>query len=200
MTDVVVYVHGKYGSAAEAERYKPLFPGREVRGVEYAGETPWEAGKELREAVAGLLPEGGRAVLIANSIGAYFSMHAGLEDRVSRAFFISPVVDMEKLITDGMRRASVTEAQLREKGVVQTPSGEALTWAYLRYVRSHPLRWRAPTEILYGARDELTSRETMGASARRQHAGLTVMEDGEHWCHTGPQRRLLDGWIREKTR
>ena len=28
------------------------------------------------------------------------------------------------------------------------------------------------------------------------HAELTVMEDGEHWFHTGEQMRFLDDWIR----
>jgi len=34
--------------------------------------------------------------------------------------------------------------------------------------------------------------------SRRPHgAELTVMEDGEHWFHTGGQMRFLDEWIRQ---
>ncbi len=43
MKNLVVYVHGKGGSADEAEHYRPLFPGTEVIGFDYMARTPWEA-------------------------------------------------------------------------------------------------------------------------------------------------------------
>ena len=39
----VVYVHGKGGSADEAEHYKKLFPECEVVGFDYSSQSPWEA-------------------------------------------------------------------------------------------------------------------------------------------------------------
>ena len=47
-----------------------------------------------------LKAEGKRVILIANSIGAYFSMNAGIDAMIEKAWFISPIVDMERLITD----------------------------------------------------------------------------------------------------
>ena len=47
MNDVVVYVHGKGGSAAEAAHYVPLFPGRDVIGFDYHAQDPWQARKEF---------------------------------------------------------------------------------------------------------------------------------------------------------
>ena len=95
--------------------------------------------------MAELNAEYARIILIANSIGAYFSMCAGIDRSISEAFFISPIVDMEKLICEMMRWASVTEAELKEKGVIHTAFGEDLSWAYLCYVRAHPPIWTAPT-------------------------------------------------------
>ena len=37
---IVVYVHGKGGSAEEAEHYSALFPDSEVLGFDYRAQTP----------------------------------------------------------------------------------------------------------------------------------------------------------------
>ena len=47
MKHIVVYVHGKGGSPAEAEHYKSLFPDSEVIGFDYRAQTPWEAKEEF---------------------------------------------------------------------------------------------------------------------------------------------------------
>ena len=193
---MILYIHGKGGSAAESEHYKPLFPNREVAGLNYRAFTPWEAGKEIREAAEQLKKEYTDVILIANSIGAFFSMNAGIDRLISRAYFISPIVDMEQLICGMMRLANVTEEELKAAGVIRTAFGEDLSWDYLCYVRDHPLCWNAATEILYGEKDDLTSLETIKAFAEEHNAGLTVMKDGEHWFHTEAQMRFLDEWIK----
>ena len=111
------------------------------------------------------------------------------------AYFISHVVDMEKLILNMMSWAGVTETELEEKGVISTSFGEDLSWEYLCYVREHPVCWAVPTRILYGSRDNLTSYETICVFAEAHGTELTVMEDGEHWFHTDEQMRFLDNWI-----
>ena len=196
MKDAVLYIHGKGGSAAECEHYKPLFPDCEVFGLDYQTFTPWETGAEIRTAAEELKAEYESIILIANSIGAFFSMNAGIDHLISKAYFISPVVDMEKLITDMMQWANVTEAELKSKGVIQTAFGEDLSWEYLCYVRNHPIDWKVPPSILYGNRDNLTSFETISDFAKKHRASLTVMESGEHWFHTEAQMRFLDDWIR----
>ena len=195
MKDAVLYIHGKGGCAAECEHYRPLFPGYEVIGLDYHTFLPWETGTEIRDAVTKLKEKFENIILIANSIGAFFSMNAGINGMIEKAWFISPIVDMEKLITDMMRWANVTEAELEARGVIHTSFGEDLSWNYLRYARSHPIRWTAPTRILYGSRDNLTPFEIIRDFAKKHHAALTVMEGGEHWFHTEEQMRFLDGWI-----
>lgn len=194
--DVVIYIHGAGGSAGEAEHYRALFPECEVIELDYRGSTPWEAGPEIREAVAGLKDDYGRVILIANSIGAFFSMNAGIEAYIAGAYFISPIVDMEGLIGGMMERAGVTERELEERKVIPTDFGEDLSWECLCYVREHPVSWSAPAEILYGSEDFMTSFEAESAFAERNHAGLTVMDGGEHWFHTEEQMEFLDEWIR----
>ena len=196
MRNLVLYIHGKDGSAAESEHYRPLFPECDVVGLDYQSGTPWEAGKEIREAAEALIPEYDSIILIANSVGAFFAMCAGIDSRIQKAYLISPIVDMEKLITDMMGRAGVTEAELEARGVISTSFGEDLSWEYLSYVRAHPVRWNVPTEILYGSLDQMTSYETVSAFANKHGAGLTVMEGGEHWFHTQEQMQFLDDWIR----
>ena len=195
--DLVLYIHGKGGAAAEAEHYRPLFPGSDVIGLDYRGATPWEAGAEIRASLTGLKTKYDRVTLIANSIGAYFSMHAGIDKQIDRAYFISPIVDMEKLIDDMLAWAGVTEEELHARGLIHAAFGEDLSWDYLCYVRSHPPVWDVPTEILYGEFDELTALKTMEDFARAQGAGLTVMPGGEHWFHTPEQMRFLDNWIQK---
>ena len=197
MKHLVVYVHGKGGSADEAEHYKPLFDGCDVVGFDYRAQTPWEAHEEFPRYFEPLRSKSDSLTLIANSIGAFFSMASLSAEYVDRAFFISPVVDMENLILNMMSWANVTEDELRARKEIKTDFGETLSWDWLCDVRRHPLRWTVPTRILYGERDNLTPPETMTAFAARIGAPLTVMPGGEHWFHTPDQMAFLDRWIQE---
>ena len=47
MKNLIIYVHGKGGSAGEAEHYKMFFPNSEVIGFDYRSQTLWEAKKEF---------------------------------------------------------------------------------------------------------------------------------------------------------
>ena len=192
----VLYIHGKGGSAAESEHYKPLFPRFDVIGLDYQTFTPWETGLKIRSAAEKLKSEYDNIILIANSIGAFFSMNAGIDSIIEKAYFISPVVDMERIITDMMDRANVTEDELKKKGIIRTSFGEDLSWGYLCYVREHPIKWNAPTVILYGSKDNLTSYETVAGFAEKHNAQLTVMQNGERWFHTEEQMRFLDNRIK----
>ena len=194
----VLYIHGKGGNASESTHYEKLFPDCKVIGLDYKTFSPWETGKEIHEAVAGLKTDAESIILIANSIGAFFSMNANLNSLIEKAYFISPLVNMEKLICDMMQWANVTEAELEQRKIIHTDFGEELSWEYLCYVREHPLNWEIPTSILYGEKDNLTSIETMSAFAEKQGATLTVMKGGEHWVHTEEEMKFLDEWIRSQ--
>lgn len=195
MNEIVVYVHGKGGSVQEAEHYKALFPNCEVIGFDYRSQTPWEATEEFPGFFAALRKRGDFITLLANSIGAFFSLSSLDEKLVDTAYFISPVVDMEQLICNMMLWANVSEPELAEKLEIPTTFGETLSWKYLCYVREHPISWKIPTRILYGENDNLTAMETIKAFTQKINAELTVMPNGEHWFHTKEQIQFLDNWI-----
>lgn len=197
MKEILIYIHGKGGSAEEAEHYKRLFTNHEVIGFDYRAQTPWEARMEFPPFFAGQRSRCDRLSIIANSIGAFFAMSALDAKLVDSAYFISPVVDMENLIGNMMRWSNVTEQMLEERREIPTNFGETLSWDYLCYVREHPIAWNVQTKILYGEHDSLTSFETVSAFAKSHNAKLTVMPDGEHWFHSDEQMRFLDDWLKE---
>ena len=195
MKNIVIYVQGKGGSAEEAAHYRALFPETEVIGFDYRATAPWEAKEEFPRFFTEQRKRCDSLTLVANSIGAFFSMSSLDEALIDRAYLISPVVDMEKLIDNMMLWVGVTEQELAEKKEIPTAFGETLSWKYLTYVREHPVSWHVPTRILYGTHDNLTAPETISAFAKQAGAELTVMPSGEHWFHTEEQMRFLDRWI-----
>lgn len=195
MKRTVLYVHGKGGNAEESKHYESLFPDSDVIGFNYKSQTPWEAKEEFSDFFDLHCANSESVILIANSIGAYFSMNSLANKNISQALFISPIVDMEKLISDMLMWAGVTENELKEKQEIKTDFGETLSWEYLCYVRENPVNWNIPTCILYGENDNLSSLDTMAEFADKIHAPLTVMKNGEHWFHTKEQMKFLDNWV-----
>lgn len=107
------------------------------------GELPWEAAPQIAAAYDEARRQYEHIILLANSIGAYFTMLALGDQAPDRALFVSPVLDMERLILDMMawpvcrsRRYANGERSHRLRG---EPS-----WAYLCYVRSIPSLGRSP--------------------------------------------------------
>ena len=179
----------------EARHYRSLFKNSDVVGLDYRSQTPWEAAMEFTRLFDGICAGYDSVIVIANSIGAYYAMQALADKKIDRAFFISPIVNMQKIIETAMARAGVSEDELREKGTIVTPYWQVLSWQYLSFVRKHPVSWHIPTRILYGNEDNLTDFETVSAFARQTGAALTVMQGAEHWFHTEEQMNFLDDWI-----
>ena len=197
MKKCVLYLHGKGGTADEADFYKPFFPNCDVVGLDYHGTTPWDTRDEILSAYQFLSRNYDSVSIVANSIGAYFAMNALSGRNVEHAYFISPVLDMERLILDLMAWSNVTESELADKKIIITPNwDEPLSWDYLEYVRKHPIVWHTPTDILYGEKDVLIPFETVAAFVKASGAQLTVMKNGEHWFHTDAQVKFHDTWLK----
>lgn len=195
MKKAAVYIHGKGGSSDETHHYEKFFKdGHDLIGFDYKSEFPWEAKPEFQNFFTDLSSRYDGILLIANSIGAYFSL-ISLNGFFEKAMLISPIVDMEKLILDMLKKANVTEKELSLKKFIKTSFGELLSWEYLSYARGNPVTWNTPSSILYGENDNLTSLETIRNFADRINADLTIMENGEHWFHTDEQMLFLDNWF-----
>ena len=197
MKNVIVYVHGKGGNAEEANYYRKFFNDDfDIIGFDYKSENPWDARSEFSDYFDSIIPEYNKTILIANSIGAYFSLISLADKKIEKAMLISPIVDMERLIIDIMTWANVSEEELSIKKEIETPFGETLSWEYLSYVRKNPIYWNIPTEILYAEKDNMTSINTMTDFSEKINANVTVMPGGEHWFHTKEQMDFLDNWIK----
>ena len=196
MKNVVIYIHGKYGTAEEAEYYKKFFNEADIIGFEYTSEYPWDFQKEFSNFIENIYTKYKKISIIANSIGAYFTMLSLTNKNIEKAFFISPIVDMEKLITDMMFLENITEEELYKKKKIKTSFGETVSWDYLTFARKNPIEWNIPTYILYGENDDLTSYETILNFTNKSKANLTIMKGGEHWFHTDEQIEFLNNWIK----
>lgn len=196
MKNVVIYIHGKYGTVEEAEYYKKFFNEADIIGFEYTSEYPWDFQKEFSNFIENIYAKYKKISIIANSIGAYFTMLSLTNKNIEKAFFISPIVDMEKLITDMMVSENITEEELYKKKEIKTSFGEILSWDYLTFARKNPIEWNIPTYILYGENDDLTSYETILNFTNKSKANLTIMKGGEHWFHTDEQIEFLNNWIK----
>lgn len=200
-----VFLHGQMGRKEEAEAFAQVvcprgiqvlsmdLPGHGERQGRSEALLPWTAVPDIQAAWDWAKRHWEAVSLRANSIGAYFAMLAF--DTPGRALMVSPILDMEGLILTMMGWAGVTEEHLQAQGEIATSFGQTLSWKYLCWVREHPVRsWTCPIRILYGSRDNMTSRRTIDEFVRRHDAGLTVMEGGEHWFHTPEQLAAVRRW------
>ena len=146
-----LFLHGQMGRKEEAEAFAqvvcpkgyqvlsidlPAHGERQGRGEEL---IPWVAASDVRAAWNWTERRWRAVSLRANSIGAYFAMLA--VDRPARALLVSPILDMEGLILTMMGWAGVTEEELRDRGEIETSFGQTLSWAYLCWVREHPVSY-----------------------------------------------------------
>ena len=206
---VYLYIHGKNGCKEEAERFvnTACACGWQVLAIDLPEHgsrkngpeklVPWVVIPELQAVYARMQPVWPHIRLYGISIGAWFAMQALQAEKPEKALFVSPVVDMETLITNMMQGTNVTEAQLQAAGKIPTSFGETLSWPYLCWVREHPLQWHTPTQVLYGDKDALTSRAVMERFRQESGARLTIMEGGEHWFHTPLQLAVMQSWEEE---
>lgn len=148
---------------------------------------------EIEEAFQRLNKKYDHIIIIANSIGAYYTLNSDI--KADHAYFISPLIDMEQMIITMMKWSNVTEELLKKEMIIHTDFGEDLSWDYLIYVRNHPIQWDIPTDILYGENDQIVSIESLNKFIEEHMAILTIMKEGEHWFHTQKQMAYLDEWI-----
>lgn len=159
---------------------------------------PWHAVPELKMVMAYAKKHWHSISLFANSIGAWFSMLSFGDESLEQCLFVSPVVDMKRLVSKMMEWANVSEARLEQELVIPTDFGQTLSWEYWQYILKHPIvKWEFPTGILYGENDHLVDRDSVECFAEKFRCDLTIVENGEHWFHTEKQLRELEAWVKK---
>lgn len=206
---VFLFVHGQSGYKEEAEPFAEMavLGGWQVIGIDLPGHGerkgesdrffPWFIVPELEQVWNYMNSRWDTIALRANSIGAWYSMLAYKKKNINHALFVSPILDMERLIKNMMVWAGVSEKQLEEEQSIETSFGQTLSWRYLCYARGNPISaWQCPTRILYGSCDNLTEKTVVEEFAKHFGCDLTIMENGEHWFHTKEQLDVLNNWER----
>ena len=210
-TKLFIYVHGRYASKEEASNFSEYIipkgyqvlsfdlPEHGERKKEKYSGTVQNAVSDLREIYKSVKEKYDSISLFACSLGAYFSLIAYSDIKFTKCMFLSPVLDMQKLIENMMKWSNISETQLFKEKEIQATFGEKLSWEYYRYVKEHPVnKWESTTYILYGEKDSLTDRFTLDAFSNKFKARVKVMINGEHYFHTPEQLSFLEIWIREQ--
>lgn len=204
---IYLYVHGQDGCKEEAEAFASIacrhswqvlsfdLPKHGERKQGKDSFDPWHVVPELAAVMEYAKNQWGHISLFANSIGAWFSMLSFDSKQLEESLFVSPVLNMERLISNMMLWANVSEARLQSERTISTSFGQTLSWEYLQYAKKHPINeWNVPTKILYGGNDNLIERDIVENFARKFNCELTIMGNGEHWFHTKNQLDVLYGW------
>lgn len=137
----------------------------------------------------------GNISLFGCSVGAYFGMMSYGGEPLRQALFLSPVVDMARIIENIMAWFNISEERLQREKEIATPV-KPLYWEYYAYVRAHPVVWDVPTSILYGKNDDVCEPDAVRDFAQHAGALLTVFEEGGHYFHTDAQLAYLRQWLR----
>lgn len=134
--------------------------------------------------------------LFACSMGAYFSLLAYKDEVINQTLFLSPVVNMKRIITNIMKWFNIDEEQLKNQQTVETPIGQSLYWDYYCYVNDNPInKWDKPTNILYGSKDDLCESEIVFKFVEKFKCNIVVMNEGEHYFHTPEQLKFFKEWL-----
>lgn len=206
-----LYIHGKHARKEEADQLACIaeksgfqvlsfdLPEHGERIQEPYPCTVQNSVYDLKEVYSFVKDKYSHISLYACSLGAYFCLLAYQDIKLERCLFLSPVLDMERLIQHMMKWAGLSEEELKRRGEYETTFGETLSWDYYEYVRNHRVKkWDSPTWILYGENDNLTERSVLDAFSVKYNCTVNIMPGGEHYFHTEKQLDYLRNWL-EKT-
>jgi alpha-beta hydrolase superfamily lysophospholipase len=74
--------------------------------------------------------------VFACSMGAYFSLLAYRDLPLEQCLFLSPILNMERIINNMMAWFNISEDRLELEKKIETPIGQPLYWDYYCYVTS----------------------------------------------------------------
>ena len=195
---VVVYIHGLRGSASEANDYLFLKNEYDIIGLDYEDGNPWEVGEIIKQKFAEIIKPYKEVVVIANSIGAFYTYEYLYSFNIKQAFFISPIASMFKIIFDYIMNGKVSKEKLAKEKFVTLEDGTTLSYDFYQKYSSNDFHgnWDVPTEILYGSQDELVYIENIADFlSEHRNSKLTIKKGSEHYFHTLEEKEFVRKWI-----
>ena len=132
--------------------------------------------------------------LFGCSIGAYFSMLAYQNEPLTQALFLSPILDLQRVVNNMMTQFDISEQRLKQAQKIVTPA-KTLYWKDYQYITNHPVAWKLPTELLYGTNDFFCEPDCIHRFSEGGQVNITVMEGGEHYFHTETQLAFFQEWL-----
>lgn len=194
---VVVYIHGRNGSAKEAKDYNFLKDRYDVVGLDYKDGNPWELKDVIQNEFKKLTDGYDEVIVVANSIGAFYACeYLSNNKKIKKAFFISPIVSMFQQVVDLMEMYGIKDKELKERGLIELDDGNVLSFDFYQHVANEEDNWKVPTEILYGAYDQVVYTGSMMEFLEdHPNARLTVKSDAEHYFYTPEEKRFIKNWI-----
>ena len=196
--NVVIYIHGLYGSIEEIKDYSYLKDDYDLVGLAYKDGNPWELKDVIRNEFKKLSKNYKKVIIIANSIGAFYAYEYLSDFAIDHAFFISPIADMLQIVINKMVSEGITRRELEEKRFVTCKDGTLLSYEFYKHVLNYKDKWKVPTDILYGSHDELVYIENIADFlARHPNAKLTIKEGASHYMHTEEEKEFIKNWILE---
>ena len=198
---VAIYIHGLNGSAKEAKDYKFLQDKYDVVGLDYQDGKPWELKDAIQNEFKKLSKGYDEVVVIANSIGAFYACEYLSEYKIKQAFFISPIVSMFQNIVDIMAMYGIKDKELQKNKFMELDDGTVLSFDFYQHVSNDEDKWNVPTEILYGAYDEVVyTGSMMEFLENHPNSRLTVLSDAEHYLYTPEEKKFIKNWIKNNLR
>lgn len=197
---IIVYIHGVLGSADEARAFSYLNK-YDVVGLDYKDGAPWVVGPTIKKKFDEITKPFSEVIVIANSIGAFYT-YAYLDERkIKQAFFLSPLASMKSIIEWRMDKEGVSEKELKKKKYIKLENGHEFDYYfYKKYVVDNYVeKWDVPTEILYAENDEVIQyKDVLNFVKSHQNTKLTIKKNSMHYLHTDEEKEFIKNWLLER--
>lgn len=192
----LVYIHGLYGNKEETNFYTFYSNKYDVIGLDYKDGNPWEVKDQIIKEFTEISNKYKKIYVIANSIGAFYTYMYLSSFKIQLAFFISPLVNMKKVIEKLMRTNRISMKRLKEEKLITLEDGQTLSYDFYESL-SNKDTWTTKTHILYGEKDNIVDKDSIFEFAAHHNSSLTIMKNTKHYFHTPGQLKFIKKWMNE---
>ena len=104
-------------------------------------------------------------------------------------------------IVDIMAMYGIKYKELQKNKFMELDDGTVLSFDFYQHVSNDEDNWKVPTEILYGAYDEVVyTGSMMEFLENHPNSRLTVLSDAEHHLYTPEEKKFIRNWIKNNIR